>query len=140
LKDDIDDRTVLIRGADSEHVQRSLQLPLFDTQEEKLWKKPPAMALSLEHIYGVSVADLRGSIMYSHVAVKKEKKNNFGEEEKAVDPFAEVDELRGKGGEGDQDSLDGREGPEEHRSNWKTEDRTFPGVRPAACAAASHSA
>jgi hypothetical protein len=40
--------------------------------EPKTWLKQPAMALVLEHIYGVSTSDRRHSIMYLHYSMNPE--------------------------------------------------------------------
>jgi hypothetical protein len=40
--------------------------------EPKIWLKQPAMALVLEHIYGVSTSDRRHSIMYLHYSMNPE--------------------------------------------------------------------
>jgi hypothetical protein len=46
------DSTVLIRGANSQIVNKILSKMHFDF-DEKSWLKAPAMGLVLEHIYGV---------------------------------------------------------------------------------------
>ncbi len=66
------DSTVLIRGSPSLTINKVLSKMHFDF-EPKTWMKTPAMALVLEHIYGIQTADRRNSIMYIHYAMNPEQ-------------------------------------------------------------------
>ena len=46
-----DDRSMLIRGSNNTTVNRVLSRLNFDF-EEKIWKRPPAVSLLIDHIYG----------------------------------------------------------------------------------------
>lgn len=37
----------------------------FDYEEE-LWKRPPSVALVIDHIYGVQTSDRRNTVIYMH--------------------------------------------------------------------------
>lgn len=66
------DSTVLIRGANHATVNKILSKIHFDF-EPKTWLKAPAMALVLEHIYGVQTSDRRHSIIYMHFSMNPEQ-------------------------------------------------------------------
>jgi hypothetical protein len=38
----------------------------FDN-EELMWKRPPAVALVLDHIYGCQTSDRRNTVIYMHL-------------------------------------------------------------------------
>ena len=46
-----DDNSLLVRGANNQTVNRVLSKLNFDF-EDKIWKRPPAVGLVMEHIYG----------------------------------------------------------------------------------------
>ena len=56
-----DDNSLLIRGSNNVTVNRVLSKLNFDF-EEKIWKRPPALSLVMDHIYGVQVSDRRNTV------------------------------------------------------------------------------
>lgn len=70
--DQFKDSTVLIRGSHNLTVNKVLSKMHFDF-EPKSWLKNPAMAMVLEHIYGVQTSDRRNSILYIHFAMNPEQ-------------------------------------------------------------------
>jgi hypothetical protein len=59
------DNGLLIRGTNSTVVNR-INAKLNFEFEEATWKRPPAVALVLDHIYGVQTSDRRSTIIYMH--------------------------------------------------------------------------
>lgn len=59
------DNSILIRGSNQPTVNR-VNAKLNFEFEEQSWKRPPAMALLLEHIYGVQTSDRRQTVIYLH--------------------------------------------------------------------------
>jgi len=59
------DNGVLIRGCNSPLTNRLMSKLNFD-MEEATWKRPPATALILDHIYGVQASDRRNTVIYLH--------------------------------------------------------------------------
>jgi len=59
------DNGLLIRGSNSSVVNR-IGCRLNFEFEEPTWKRPPAVALVLDHIYGVQTSDRRFTIIYMH--------------------------------------------------------------------------
>jgi len=60
-----DDNAVLIRGSNSSSINRINAKLNFD-MEESVWKRPPAVALVLDHIYGAQTSDRRQTVLYMH--------------------------------------------------------------------------
>ena len=69
-----DDNSVLIRGSNNQTVNRVMAKLNFDF-EEKIWKRPPAVGLVMEHIYGAQLSDRRGTVMYLHFTTSTDKVN-----------------------------------------------------------------
>jgi len=59
------DNGILIRGCNNSAINR-LNAKLNFEFEEQTWKRPPAVALVLDHIYGVQTADRRHTVIYMH--------------------------------------------------------------------------
>lgn len=64
-KHEIVDNGLLIRGCNSPEINR-LNAKLNFEYEESTWKRPPAVALVLDHIYGVQTSDRRSTVIYMH--------------------------------------------------------------------------
>lgn len=61
----ITDNAVLIRGCNNSIMNR-LSARLNFEFEEEAWKRPPPVALVLDHIYGVQTSDRRNTMLYMH--------------------------------------------------------------------------
>jgi len=59
------DNGVLIRGCNNSVMIRLSSKYNFQFEEE-VWKRPPAVALVLDHIYGVQTSDRRSTVVYLH--------------------------------------------------------------------------
>jgi len=59
------DNGVLIRGCNNSVMIRLSSKYNFQFEEE-VWKRPPAVALVLDHIYGVQTSDRRNTVVYLH--------------------------------------------------------------------------
>ena len=60
----------MIRGCNSDNINK-LNAKLNFEYEEATWKRPPAMALVLDHIYGVQTSDRRHTVIYIHFNQEK---------------------------------------------------------------------
>lgn len=60
-----DDNSLLIRGTNNQTCNRILSKLNFDF-EEKVWKRPPAVSLVMDHIYGAQLSDRRQTVQYVH--------------------------------------------------------------------------
>ena len=69
-----DDNSILIRGSNNQTVNRVLSKLNFDF-EEKIWKRPPAIGLVMDHIYGAQVSDRRNTVCYMHFTTSSERDN-----------------------------------------------------------------
>ena len=69
-----DDNSVLVRGSNNQTVNRVLAKLNFD-YDEKVWKRPPAVGLVMDHIYGAQLSDRRGTVMYLHFTTASERDN-----------------------------------------------------------------
>ena len=67
-----DDNSILIRGSNNQTVNRVLSRLNFDF-EEKIWKRPPAIGLVMDHIYGAQVSDRRNTVCYMHFTTSSER-------------------------------------------------------------------
>lgn len=63
--DSINDKNLLIRGANHETVNKILCHHDFE-KRVKRWQRPPPISLKLENIYGTLVSDKRNTVMYIH--------------------------------------------------------------------------
>jgi WD40 repeat protein len=61
----VTDNGILIRGCNNSAINR-LNAKLNFEFEEQTWKRPPAVALVLDHIYGVQTSDRRHTVIYMH--------------------------------------------------------------------------
>jgi len=59
------DNAVLIRGCNNSIMIRLGAKYNFQFEEE-VWKRPPAVGLVLDHIYGVQTSDRRNTVVYLH--------------------------------------------------------------------------
>ncbi len=66
------DNNILIRGCNNSTVNRVNARLNFEI-EEPTWKRPPAVALVLDHIYGVQSSDRRQTVLYIHFHNDKPK-------------------------------------------------------------------
>lgn len=66
------DNNILIRGCNNATVNR-VNAKLNFEFEEATWKRPPAVALVIDHIYGVQTSDRRQTVMYLHFHNDKPK-------------------------------------------------------------------
>ena len=57
---------MLIRGCNNSVMNRLNSKFNFDN-EELMWKRPPAVALVLDHIYGCQTSDRRNTVIYMHL-------------------------------------------------------------------------
>ena len=55
----------MIRGSNNQTINKVLAKMNFDF-EEKVWKRPPAIGLVMDHIYGAQLSDRRNTVMYVH--------------------------------------------------------------------------
>ncbi len=69
------DNGLLIRGTNSTVVNR-INAKLNFEFEKATWKRPPAVALVLDHIYGVQTSDRRSTIIYMHFHDEKPPSTN----------------------------------------------------------------
>ena len=60
-----EDNLVLIRGSNNFTVNKVMSKMNFDF-DEKTWKRPPALGLVMDHIYGAQLSDRRNNVMYVH--------------------------------------------------------------------------
>lgn len=61
----ITDIGLLIRGCNNEQINMINSKLNFDSSEE-VWKRPPGVALVLDHIYGVQTSDRRSTVIILH--------------------------------------------------------------------------
>ena len=59
------DTGLLIRGCNNSVINRLGSKYNFKYEEE-IWKRPPAVALVIDHIYGAQTSDRRHTVVYLH--------------------------------------------------------------------------